>query len=169
MPLIVCHGCGKSVKPRGLYSHLRESGNLLCQPYLDELTFGDPIPNTLRTDHHPAPSTSGIATLSAPSTPLNDPSDLFEANSAFSVVQNHMEINTAGDFFGNYDTPQQLCLRGVVEDPEDDEDALLESLLAKEENGLEPRRVNSDGSHDNDESRDKSPVDTDLAVNMARP
>ena len=71
------------------------------------------LPNTLRTDHQLPQSTSGTATLSPPSTPLNEPSNLLEAISPFSAVQNNVEIDTAGDFFGNYDdyTPQELGLR----------------------------------------------------------
>ena len=181
MPLISCRGCGKSVKRSGLYPHLRQSGNLLCQAYLHELTFGGPttvLPNTLRTDHQLPQSTSGTATLSPPSTPPNEPSNLSD----------NVEIDTAGDFFGNYDdyTPQELGLGANqnlqldqdvemsdndgfspdVQDPEDYEDALLESLLAEEENGLEPPRVNVD-MEDPLGSEDETPVDTGPAVNTA--
>src|SRR5271156_924477 len=124
MPLIVCHGCVKSIKRKGLYPHLQHSGNLLCQAYLDELTFGGPptvLPNSLHTDHNQP--TSPTATLSPPSTSLNEPSNLLESISSF------------GDDF----TPEDVEMGDVevflpdVEDPEDDDDTLIESLLAEEE------------------------------------
>ena len=93
------------------------------------------------------------------------------------------EMDTAGDFFGNYKdyslqelglgTEDDLQLDQDMEmgdvadflpDVEDVEDALLESLLAEEENGLEPQRANVDVKNLND---DEGPVNT--AVNTARP
>jgi len=145
-----CHGCGKSVKRSGLYAHLRQSHNILCKAFLDELTLGEPSTVFVNGQHQSASGeTAAQITPSLPPSTILDVSDV--------------EVDTTGDFFGNYND-YSLEELGIQEDQdiemdnvaevgpeaespnadnlEDADDAAYELLLAEEENSLEPPRTN---------------------------
>jgi len=187
--MAICNGCGISVKRSGLLPHLRLSGDLRCQQELRKHLAGDgelssdsdmesvnssAIISDSAVNNRLAASVNAIPSISIPS--IFGPA-LAQAVGDEPKQNFSMQVDVAGDFFGDYEdyslsdfgteeAHEGLDLDDSSEECSEEEiDDMADAILAQEEHGLEPNRPtflpkSSDQPNDEIPVRDNITQDT---------
>ena len=173
---ILCKGCGVALKRSGLLSHLHQSKDPRCQAFLHQMC-GTPIPRGATSDTGNCPSSDLI-----PETPNTwQPHVPLIPDETTPKTKTSIDVDTSGDFFGNYSgysiDDMGMDIDGAedddeaareVEEPEDIEDDIYEAGLAEQESGLEPKRTNQELDTNNDPAEEnRDPIDSRVNTSIA--